>query len=95
LFDIAARAGDVAGSTAVAGIGRLGLGRTGDRCQQCTGGAKTIVGGNTIWSPTGKITECGKDLADWQAEGNDVGTKALPYPADAEVLAIVRQTLKM
>lgn len=63
--------------------------------QQCTGGAKTIVGGNTIWSPTGKITECGKDLADWQAEGNDVGTKALPHPADAEVLAIVRQTLKM
>lgn len=63
--------------------------------QTCSGGAKTAVHGNTIWSPTGKITECGKSLADWQAEGNDVGTVASAYPPDAAVLAVVRATLQM
>lgn len=63
--------------------------------QTCSGGAKTIVGNNTIWSPTGAVTECGKPLADWQAEGNDVSTKALPYPDDAVVLNVVRETLSL
>lgn len=61
--------------------------------QACTGGAKTIVHNNTVWSPTGHITECGKNLTQWQAEGNDVGTVSLPYPPDAVVLAVVRKTL--
>ena len=50
---------------------------------------------NTIWSPTGKISECGMSLAQWQAKGNDVGTTASPYPDDKTVLAIVRKTLRM
>ena len=63
--------------------------------QMCSGGAKTIVRNNTIWTPTGKVTECGKSLAEWQAGGNDVGTRALPYPDDATVLDIVRKTLRL
>lgn len=63
--------------------------------QACSGGAKTLVRNNTIWSPTGAITECGKSLADWQAEGNDVGTTALAYPEDAAILSVVRTTLRI
>jgi hypothetical protein len=63
--------------------------------QTCTGGGKTIVHGNTVWSPTGNITECGKSLSEWQAEGNDLGTVAAAYPSDATVLGVVRKTLQM
>ena len=63
--------------------------------QTCSGAGKTIVGGNTIWSPTGAITECGTSLTNWQAQGNDVGTVGLPYPADAVILAQVKKTLLM
>jgi len=63
--------------------------------QTCSGGAKTVVHDNTIWSPTGSITECGQSLADWQAAGNDPGTAATPYPDDQAVLSIVKETLKL
>jgi len=63
--------------------------------QTCSGDGMTLVGGNTIWSPTGAIKECGSTLADWQAKGNDVGTTASAYPADSVVLAQVKATLKM
>ena len=61
----------------------------------CAAPGKTIVGGNTIWSPTGAITECGQTLAQWQAQGNDAGTTASAYPADSVVLAQVKKTLGM
>jgi hypothetical protein len=61
----------------------------------CTAPGKTVVGGNTIWSPNGNITECGTTLAKWQAAGNDPGTTAAPYPADSVVLAVVKQVLSI
>ena len=61
--------------------------------QTCTGAGTTIVHDNTIWSPTGAITECGTSLANWQAQGHDLGTTAGPYPADSVVLAIARGLL--
>lgn len=61
----------------------------------CSGPGATIVGGNTIWSPTGNITECGTSLAAWQAKGNDPGTVGKSYPTDLTVLALARQTLNM
>ena len=61
----------------------------------CAAPGKTVVGGNTIWSPTGAITECGQTLAQWQAQGNDAGTTASAYPADSVVLAQVKKTLGM
>ena len=61
--------------------------------QTCSGAGKTIVYNNTIWSPKAAITECGTSLANWQAQGNDVGTTASTYPPDATVLAIARSLL--
>ena len=65
--------------------------------QSCNGPGRTIVGGNTIWSPSGAITECGMSLAQWQAKdpSNDPGTVAVPYPTDDFVLAQVRKTLML
>ena len=75
----------------------LYLSQDGDygRGQACTGSAKTVVHGNTVWTPTGNVTECGKSLREWQAEGNDAGTTAAPYPPDHVVLAQARNTLRM
>eukprot|EP01043_Picozoa_sp_COSAG02_P091154 COSAG02_NODE_27914_length_600_cov_1.083832_1_plen_55_part_10 len=42
-----------------------------------------IVHSNTIWSPTGAVTEGGKPLKEFQKEDpahNDPGSVALPYP---------------
>ena len=61
--------------------------------QACTAPGKTIVYNNTIYSPTGAITECGKTLAEWQAAGNDPMTTAMPYPDDSVILAIARNLL--
>lgn len=51
----------------------------------CSGPGKTVVHDNRIYSPTGKVTECGKSLADWQKEGNDPGTTAAAYPSTDDV----------
>jgi len=52
----------------------------------CKGDDKSVLGGNSVFSPTGKVTECGMPLAAWQALGNDPGTTASAYtstlPAD-------------
>ena len=61
--------------------------------QNCALTGGTIVGGNTIWSPTGAVTECGKTLADFQATGGDPGTTAAPYPADSVVLGVAKTLL--
>ena len=50
----------------------------------------TIIFNNTVWSPTGAITECGMPLSTYQSKGGDVGSKALPYPDDAVVLGLAR-----
>ena len=64
--------------------------------QACTTTADvdaTIVHDNKIFTPTGRVTECGKSLADWQAAGNDQGTVAAPFPADADLLAAAKVML--
>jgi hypothetical protein len=61
--------------------------------QACSGAGMTIVSNNTIWSPTGAITECGTTLAKWQAAGNDPGTTGSPYPSDTVVLNVARTLL--
>ncbi len=53
----------------------------------------TIVHDNTVWSPTGAVTECGKSLAAYQATGGDPGTTASAYPDDSVVLGIARQLM--
>ncbi len=66
--------------------------------QACTGSAtvgKTIVGENTIYSPTGAITECGTTLTKWQSAGNDPGTTAAPWPADSVIIALAKSILNL
>ncbi len=60
--------------------------------QDCSPGG-TTVGGNTVWTPTGSVTECGKSLAAYQATGGDPGTTAAAYPADSVVLGIAKQLM--
>ena len=43
----------------------------------------------------GKVTECGKSLADWQAAGNDPGTTASTFPDDEALIAMIRQLLSI
>ena len=61
----------------------------------CTGAGKSILGGNSIFSPTGNITECGQPLSAWQAGGNDPGTVAAAYPPTlpSDLIALGRERL--
>ena len=62
------------------------------------GTGSPILHSNTIWSPTGAVTEGGKPLKAYQQEDpahNDPGTVAMAYPEDAAVLAVAKQILKM
>jgi hypothetical protein len=57
------------------------------------GVAVTLVGNNTIWNPTGEVTECGGSLAAWQAKGHDLGTTGAKWPEDSVVLGVGRKIL--
>ena len=60
----------------------------------CSGPGTSVLGGNTIFSPTGNITECGMSVAAWQAAGHDQGTVVMGrLPTDAELLAAGRRAL--
>jgi hypothetical protein len=63
----------------------------------CSGDGKTVVGNNTIYTPTGRVTECGTSLAQWQAQGNDPGTTNHSYAdlTDAMLLGYARNVLGM
>ena len=61
--------------------------------QNCTIPGGTIVHDNTVWSPTGAVTECGTSLAQYQSKGGDPGTKASAYPDDSVVLAVARKLM--
>ena len=50
----------------------------------------TIVFNNTVWTPTGAVTECGTTLAQYQSKGGDPMTTASAYPQDSLVLSIAR-----
>lgn len=55
----------------------------------------TVVHDNTIYTPSGKVTECGMALADWQAQGGDPGTTAAVTPADSVIIGLARAALGM
>ena len=61
------------------------------------GQGSPIVRDNTIWSPTGAVTEGGKPLKEFQRENprSDPGTVASAYPEDSAVLAVAREMLKL
>ena len=61
----------------------------------CDGPGKTVVHDNNIYNPTGKVTECGTSLAEWQAKGNDPGTTANKWPNDDVLVEMTRQLLNI
>ena len=69
--------------------GNYGLG------QGCSGPGMTVVHDNHIYTPTGKVTECGMSLADWQSKGNDPGTVATTWPSDDQLVMMTRQLLSL
>lgn len=60
---------------------------------QCSGDGVTVVHDNKIHTPTGKVTECGMSLADWQAKGHDPNTTASTFPSDDDLVKMSRQLL--
>jgi hypothetical protein len=70
-----------------------GTGNYGDGT--CSGAGMTIVGNNSVYNPTGVVTECGDSLAAWQALGNDPGTTASVLPTDNDdlILGLARTVL--
>ena len=61
----------------------------------CSGPGMTVVHDNQIFTPTGKVTECGMSLAQWQAKGNDKGTTAAKWPEDEDIINAGRKVLDM
>ena len=60
----------------------------------CTDGPeKLVIHDNRIYSPTGKVTECGKPLAEYQKGGNDPGTTAAAYPSDDVLISAIEELL--
>eukprot|EP00397_Hematodinium_sp_SG-2012_P008391 GEMP01008450.1.p1 GENE.GEMP01008450.1~~GEMP01008450.1.p1 ORF type:complete len:826 (-),score=200.92 GEMP01008450.1:1024-3501(-) len=54
--------------------------------QNCHEPGKTIVSHNSYYTKNGSISECGMDLADWQALGNDVSSTVSTWPRDEEII---------
>lgn len=52
----------------------------------CSGDGKTVVHDNKIYTPNGKVSECGMSLKEWQAKGNDPGTIAGKIPDDEVII---------
>jgi hypothetical protein len=48
----------------------------------------TIMEDNEYYTPNGTVIENGMSLADYQATGNDLGSKALVFPSDDVILAL-------
>ena len=61
----------------------------------CDGPGKTVVHDNHIYNPTGRVTECHKSLADWQAAGNDPGTTASTLPDDDVLVEMTKNLLNI
>ncbi len=62
----------------------------GGSCDESSG--STVLHSNEVFTPTGKVTECGMSLAAWQAKGNDINTTAAPYPASSTVIFAAART---
>lgn len=59
----------------------------------CSGPSKTIVHDNEYFTPTGNIKECGVELIDWQAKGEDVNSTVSVIPSDEEIIGWAKQML--
>ena len=51
------------------------------------------VSNNTVYSQTGALRVCGKDFAQYQADGHDPGTTVKSWPDDAALIALGKAVL--
>jgi hypothetical protein len=50
---------------------------------------------NKYYTPDGTVNECGKSLAEWQAQGHDAGSSVAVHPSDDELLGWARDLLSI
>jgi len=62
---------------------------------QCNAPGKTVMSNNEYYTSTGDVTECGKSLADWQAQSpsNELGSKVAKIPSDSTIVGWARDKL--
>jgi len=59
----------------------------------CQGAGKTVVHDNMYFTASGKISECGGDLATWQKKGNDKGSTVAVLPSDETIIGWAKELL--
>jgi len=59
----------------------------------CSGAGATVTGNNQYFTSTGAVSECGVDLAAWQAKGGDPNSTVAKLPDDATVIGWAKALL--
>ena len=59
------------------------------------GDAYPIMHDNRVFTANGEANEAGKTVAEWQAQGHDMGTTVAYLPADDELVAMARELLQL
>jgi hypothetical protein len=59
----------------------------------CEAPGKTVMGNNSYYTSTGKVTECKMTLQEWMAKGNEVGSSVGKTPADATIIGWAKAKL--
>jgi len=52
-----------------------------------------VVHDNMYFTASGKISECGGDLATWQKKGNDKGSTVAVLPSDETIIGWAKELL--
>ena len=50
---------------------------------------------NRVYTMDGKASESGKSIAEWQAQGHDLGTTVTTMPPDATLISVAKAILGM
>ena len=61
----------------------------------CSGTGQTEIHDNQYFTTTGKMTECSKDLADWQKAGHDTGSTVAFLPHEDVIIGWGKAKLGM
>eukprot|EP01048_Picozoa_sp_COSAG05_P014856 COSAG05_NODE_1722_length_4212_cov_4.878191_3_plen_97_part_00 len=59
------------------------------------GPAMPVMHDNRVYTADGQAKESGKTVAQWQAQGHDLGTTVAKIPSDAELIAVAKGILEM
>ena len=59
------------------------------------GDAYPTMHDNRVFTADGRAKEAGKTVAEWQAQGHDVGTRVAQLPSDDDLVAMARGLLEL